>query len=209
MSYRRGECRPVPDGISVGTYQGYARKEFEVASDVDLQPWSWILTTCGNWCLNSEHMFTQTPTKIAYPPGVCIYCGDPANTKDHLLPRTITGDARRQMIAVVPSCAWCNSAIGAFPDCNVTARRALAHKRLRAKKHKILYAIDWTESELGQLGPHLRRSIEGFQADRQLTLARLAWPEDPLYDVAAFQRSGIDDPVSLGLIDSPFARSAA
>jgi len=202
------DCMLVASNWTAGTYQTKARVVFETASDTDLQPWAWILTTCGNWCLNPAHMFTQVPTKIAYPPGVCVYCGNPAGTKDHLLPRTMTGDARRQFVAVVPSCGFCNSAIGTFPEHNITKRRDLAHKVLRRKKHKILYAMDWTDSELRKLGPHLRRAMEGFKADRELTEARLSWPEDPLYDLAAFQRSGIEDPIALGLIDSPFRRAA-
>lgn len=197
-------CVPETKTVSLGIYQVHARKIFEATSCRDLEPWSWIMTTCGDWCLNPQHMIVRTATKIAYPPGVCIYCGDPAWTKDHLLPRTMTGDARRQVVAVVPACGSCNSTIGAFPEHNITKRREFAHKRLRARKRKILYAMDWTESELQELGPHLRRAIEGFAAERNVTLARLAWPEDPLYDLAAFQRAGIDDPVALGLIDNPF-----
>ena len=80
-------------------YQPEARRVFMIANDRDLMPWAWILTTCKtDGCLNAQHMVVHAPTRIQYPAGVCVFCGMPAGTKDHLLPRGKTGEARRVLV---------------------------------------------------------------------------------------------------------------
>ena len=51
--------------------------------------------------------------------------------------------------------------------------------------------------------------IQAKEIEKEITLGRLSWPEDPFYDMRAFQHSGIDDPVSLGLCSDPFSRKRA
>ena len=185
-------------------YQPEARRVFMIANDRDLMPWAWILTTCKtDGCLNAQHMVVHAPTRIKYPAGVCVYCGMPAGTKDHLLPRGKTGEARRVLVATVPACADCNSRISDYPDPSVTARRRVAQASIRRAKRSVLSAKVWTLDELSEMGRNLRTFIEQKARERESVLARLAWPEDVFYDLRAFQHSGIDDPVALGLCDNP------
>lgn len=195
-------CLIFPTG-AMGLYQERARIAFEIAGDVSLQPHAWIRATCGNMCLNPQHLIAHQPTFIAYPAGVCVYCGLPAGTKDHLIPRAWTGETRRQSVAVVPACAECNTGIGASGSAGIDDRRKIAHDRLRKAKAEILAAPEWSQDDLAELGPILRQHVEAKQRVRQATLARLAWPEDPFYDMRAWQKSGIDDPVALGVIANP------
>lgn len=188
-------------GGSQRLYQERSRSAFEVAGDVDLSPHAWIRSTCGNECLNPQHLIAHQPRLIAYPPGVCVYCGMPAGTKDHLIPRPWTGDARRSSVAVVPSCAECNSWIGASGEASIAGRRKIAHASLRKAKRQELAAPEWTSDDLAELGPALRQHVQAKQRARLATLARLAWPDDPFYDMRAWQKSGIDDPVALGVVD--------
>lgn len=197
-------CIIVNDIPTVGLYQQRARIAFEHLTDRSLLPQSWIITTCGQWCLNAQHMVVKTPIKIAYPPGVCVYCGFPAGTRDHLVPRPESGEARRAFVAVVPACAECNSRIGVRGGPNINDRRRIAHAGIRRKNNSILRAPDRTEEEIqAEFEGRLRKYISSRQIDKAVILTRLAWPEDPFYDVAAFQRSGIEDPIALGLCDSP------
>ena len=186
-----------------GLYQRAARAAFEIAGDVDLQPHAWITATCGNACLDPQHLIAHQPRAIAYPAGVCVYCGLPAGTKDHLVPRTWTGDTRRNSVAVVPACAECNTRIGSSGSASIDDRRKIAHDGIRKSKRETLDAPDWTPEALAELGPALRQHVMAKQRAKQATLARLAWPEDPFYDMRAWQKSGIDDPASLGVIANP------
>lgn len=199
------KCEP---GFSMlSTYQQEARRAFEIAGDTDLMPWAWILTSCEtDRCMNVSHMFVHAPTKIAYPPGVCVYCGLPAGTKDHLLPEGKTGAARRIFVAIVPACGECNSTINDFPDHNIDARREVAHKGIRRRKRKTLEAPD---HDLRDYGPNLRKFIVKKQREKAVTLTRLEWPTDPFYDLRAFQKSGIEDPIALGLCSNPTVRKEA
>lgn len=193
----------------VEIYQQRARVVFEeAAKSGPIEAWAWVYTSCGEWCLNAQHMLVRSPRTIAYPPGVCVYCGFPAGTRDHLLPRTITSEARRQYVAVVPACAECNSLIGTFDSPSIADRRRVAHERLAKRKRATIAAIDFTPAELAEYGPKMRDYLEQGMVQKRATLARLAWPEDPFYDLAAWQRSGINDPVALGIIDNPLERAA-
>lgn len=196
-------CIHATVGSRLDLYQQRARLAFEVAGDVDLQPQAWIVATCGNLCLNPQHLIARQPRVIAYPPGVCVYCGFPAGTKDHLVPRAWSGETRRASVAVVPACAECNSQIGASAATSIHERRAIAHAGLKRKKRLTLGVKEWTPGELRELGPGLRQHVKARQREKQVILARLAWPEDPFYDMRAWQKSGIDDPVALGIIANP------
>lgn len=182
-------------------WQRFARAEIEKANDTTLDPWNYAVPLCDtDWCISAEHLAVVAPTKIAYPAGVCVYCGMPSGTKDHLIPRGWSGEARRRTVAVVPACADCNSRINDFPSANVTDRRVRAHESLRKAKRRVLSAPTWTEDMYAELGRSLRSGVEALQTQKQVVELRLAWPEDADYDLRAFQHSGIDNPEALGLI---------
>jgi 5-methylcytosine-specific restriction endonuclease McrA len=142
-------------------------------------------------CMNLEHLAWEAPTKLEYPDGICVYCGVIAGTKDHLLPRTWTGEAIRKNVLTVPACGECNSAIG--------DRYAPIFKR----KRRIINIPPWSKAEIAEMGHTLRSSIEKGLHDQKLTLARLAWPDDPDYDLRAMQLSGIENPYEAGILDEP------
>ena len=198
------QCILMPATQSISTYQIDARMAFEDESGQKLNPWAWVLTTCEQRCVNAQHLYVVQPTKIAYAPGQCVYCGVPSGTQDHLTPRTISGETRRHWVATVPACGECNSLIGTAHMLGVHERRAIAHERLAKKKRATLATPDRSPREMREFGPTMRKFIESKAAEKQLILARLNWPEDPLYDLRAFQKSGIEDPVLMGLCADPF-----
>lgn len=190
-------------------YQHQARLAFQQEYDRELDPLVWVRTTCNNRCLNPQHLVIHQPIRIKYPSGVCVYCGFPAGTKDHLIPKAWTGETRRSQTAVVPACAECNSSINDFGSANVQRRREIAHDRMRRRYRNVLSAPDWSESDLAELGRTLRNGVESRQLKKQAVNSRIQWPEDPFYDLRAFQLSGIDDPVALDLCDNPVREAAA
>ena len=182
-------------------YQSEAQHVYAMHYDRPVLPWSWIVTECGDpMCLVVECMTLFEPKQLAYPTGVCVYCGDPAGTKDHLLPKPLTGDALRGRVLVVPACGNCNSRINDFPSACITDRREKAHASIRRTSKDLLAVPDKNIGELRHLGPTLRSVALKNNRKRAWIRGRLAWPEDPYYDLRAFQQSGIDDPVALGLI---------
>lgn len=193
------ECMAGPG--KPGVFQQQARQVFAVVDGGYVDPWMWILNSCDSThCLNPDHMVARVPTKIAYPPGVCVYCGMPAGARDHLVPRNKSGDARRITVAVVPSCGNCNSRINDFPSPNVTERRRVAQASIRRSARRILNV---PPIDLSEYGPNLRSHLAARRNQREVVLMRLEWPEDPFYDIRAYQQSGFDDPVALGLCSTP------
>jgi 5-methylcytosine-specific restriction endonuclease McrA len=182
-------------------YQREAQLSYAAFTGRPVLPWSWVTTSCDlTDCLDPECMTAHAPTHIDYPAGICTYCGMPSGTRDHLIPRAISGETGRSLIAVVPACADCNSRIGDSYAVSVTERRAIAHAALRRKHRRVLSVPDKTEADLAELGPSLRSVAVKNNNTRAWIRDRLAWPFDPNYDLRAFQRSGIEDPTALGLI---------
>lgn len=162
---------------------------------------AWITPTCGTaLCVEPEHLKVQAPTKLAYPYGVCIYCGRSGRTKDHLLPRRWTGDALRHWVAIVPACGTCNSVLSDTLTWSITERRAICHARLRRHYRKVFRTKMFTPEELDEFGPGLRPYVEDEMAKRRIVERIFEWPTDPTFDERALEHSGIEDPYAIGLI---------
>lgn len=185
-------------------YQDAAARSISLSIGIDPTPYSWITPKCGApFCVEPDHLSVQAPVHLAYPRGVCIYCGRHGWTKDHLFPRNWTGNIRRNFTALVPSCATCNSLISDALTWSITERRALCHERLRRKYAKVLRYIIYSDDQLDEFDPPLRQYVVDGMEKRAEVERMLSWPEDPTFDERALERSGIEDPYILGLILSP------
>lgn len=202
----------VEDLDACKAYRGAERDYRERAAtlswlerEIDRPALAWPTPVCGTpMCLNLRHLEWTEPRSIDYPPGVCVYCGLLASTKDHLLPRTWTGETARRNVIVVPACHECNSVIGDRYAPAVDERRKIAQAKIRSRmRNKRLLAMpEWKPEEIRAMGRTMRSVIERGIHDRRVLVARLAWPEDPLYDFKAMQRSGIENPYAIGLLES-------
>lgn len=165
-------------------------------------PWIYVVPVCDTpMCLQRLHLRYFHAKRIAYPDYVCVYCGMPGYTKDHLLPVSMTGEALRKFVAVVPACLECNSGIGSRIGHHILERRAEAHRLIEKKNRKYLDIKQlWTAEKLAELGPNLRAAVKAGLDRAEVTLARLAWPHDPGYDRRAFEKSGFDDPIGMELL---------
>lgn len=200
MSERHGPRSPRWRGHP-RKHQEQARAIYELEMQRALHPWAWIITDCDvPLCLDVECMTALEPIKVLYPAGICTYCGEPAVGRDHLIPRPMSGAAQRRSVLTVTACKDCNQRINDFPSPSVTERRERAQASIRRTNAATLKAPTKTLAELRQMGPTLRSAAVKHNRKREWLLARLAWPDDPFYDLRAFQRTGIDDPVALGLI---------
>lgn len=189
-------CRPW-DGDAASYQEMALRVHVDIEARESVLPWVWFASTCGtSQCLRYGHFFGTAPRKIAYPALLCIYCGRPGGTKDHLLPRNITGEYQRRFVATVPACTACNSMLGDFSDYRITARRKDVHDKIRYKHRNVLTPV----ADYRPLEGYLRSYVKTAGAKKAQIEAVLMWPEDPFFDLRAFQKSGIEDPYALGLI---------
>lgn len=121
-----------------------------------------------------------------YGPDVCVYCGDPASTMDHVTPIVAVAamqnsiDVRehfRHGLYIVPCCRDCNNRIGSYLARSITEKREEIKRRLRRKHARLLGGYEWEPEELDELGHSLRSSIQGSEAKRRRIRAGLAFPQ--------------------------------
>lgn len=155
-----------------------------------LPGWTYRRTCEVALCL--VHIERVPPVKPKYPAGVCVYCGAPAGTRDHLYPKPFTGEADRGFVVTVPACGECNSIINDRHAPTVPERRRLAHDGLRRKHAVALSCRKWSEGDLQAMGPRLRQASRAAMRRRAWLEARLAWPDDPRYDERAFGQIGVE-----------------
>lgn len=167
--------------------------------DSTLQHLAYLVPICETeMCTEVEHLSVVFATRLAYPANVCVYCGNSGYTKDHILPRTWSGEAARRGVFTVPACGECNSAISDAYAPSITLRRDIAHRFLRKRYRSTINMIDPTPAELDEYGPGLRAYLVNQMAEREIIRDRLAWP--PVgYDERAAEHSGID-PWESGLL---------
>lgn len=119
---------------------------------------------------------------LATEPEPCFYCGVPANSIDHVIPRVIlrcldpavARDHRYRW--TVRACHECNTLLGSRVFDTLEARRAALKDILRRRHKRLLDAPDWTEAELAACGPVLQGYLRQQQRRRHVLQARLRWP---------------------------------
>lgn len=124
-----------------------------------LRPPEWASVDCG-----------LTPDS-----DVCVYCGDWADTRDHLAPRRWSGNDARRWVPTVPACLDCNVRLGDQRTAPTLAdRRAVIYGSLLRRSRRLLRGKPWSDAELATVGPRLRVELAARQRRREHTLARLA-----------------------------------
>ncbi len=126
------------------------------------------------------------PGDLALEP--CVYCGEVATTKDHVVPRAFyasvadTLDARNKVLrnvgVTVPACFECNcNLLGDVPVLTVLGRRQVVKRALKRKYRKLLSSPDWTDAEIAQLkdGGILRQSVINAQEKKRIVRRRIEW----------------------------------
>ena len=114
----------------------------------------------------------------------CAYCGDRATSKDHVLPVVYSNahpdmpTERRDLLFTVPACRQCNSIASGRVFDSLGEKRAYIHDELRRRNRKLLESQSWSDEDLKELGPSLRRRLLAQRRRRERLVARLAWGED-------------------------------
>lgn len=119
-------------------------------------------------------------------PLACSYCGVPADSIDHVVPRSLLRDladdpqAKATLIArgrilEVDCCRQCNSLLSDNYDQTLAARKARLRVRLRRRYARLLDMPDWSDSELGHMGRYLQNYILTHGAMRDWIRERLTY----------------------------------
>jgi hypothetical protein len=141
-----------------------SRKECRECSALFVPTRHWQVF-CGNKCKlrfnrkNKDH---------------CAYCGCGLNGKnrhrDHLYAVSMRGTKRYfEGQEYLYTCAQCNIALGAYPECDFESRLLFLYQYYSEKIPSSF--VDWTDKEIGELGQSLRQYISKFVSQyRELAL---------------------------------------
>lgn len=117
----------------------------------------------------------------------CYYCGEPATSADHVIPRkalqmlrtlgddTVTQEIIGNRILLVASCRECNSALGATIDDSLLSRRRRAKRYIARKYSQYLEMPHWSEEEIAEKGYSLRLLIIRGKDERARAINRLRY----------------------------------
>lgn len=119
---------------------------------------------------------------------LCVYCGDPATTIDHVIPVNFASKVRRKKgrphkrrdlgVPQVPACLDCNAILTDRFLLTVEARREFIatylSNQLRSNR-----LTQWTEDELQDLGPALQASVRQSIAVRNRLESRAKFAKFP------------------------------
>ena len=105
----------------------------------------------------------------------------PADTVDHVPPISVRGFlfergfAKRYPFLEVRSCHECNCILGARALWTPERRKEFIKKALRKRYKKYLTIPEWTDADIGRLGPGLQVMVLHGLAMLALTKERLKW----------------------------------
>lgn len=109
----------------------------------------------------------------------CAYCGDHATQWDHVVPQTFltVSETRTFTSGVVPCCQQCNGHLSNMVFESLDERLDYVGWRVKRKHKKIIESPDWSDAEIKELGPGLRRSVKNMADQKRLVANRLRYLE--------------------------------
>jgi hypothetical protein len=115
----------------------------------------------------------------------CYYCGDDAETKDHIVPvsyyhngkrsgRHLTAEYGKENL--IDCCKHCNSIAGNKVFDNIDIKKEFIQNRLWEKYKKLINMPNWTDEELNEIDMPLRKEIKIKVMARKWILNRINYP---------------------------------
>jgi hypothetical protein len=124
----------------------------------------------------------------------CYYCGEPADTTDHVPPQCIRPLMLRDPVGFkqykfceVDCCKECNSGLGKR-FWTLAERKNEVAKRIRRKYKKLLEMPDWTVAELATVSSRMRDQILSQLKRRGVARRRLSWASPKLARTVSLSR---------------------
>lgn len=103
----------------------------------------------------------------------CKYCGQIADTVDHLQAKSRRRPGHDVNLEFVLACRECNSTLNDYESQDYSVRRRFLFERYTRKFGALLKTPDWADEELAEVGEDLRGSIIEGLARRDLLRRRL------------------------------------
>ena len=111
---------------------------------------------------------------------MCVYCGRPAATRDHVPPISRINDydslgMKTPMYLKVPACIECNTIGADTLQESFIERTEFIKDKLARKYARALSVPDWEEDEIQQLGKNLQSKVRAALARRAPQLERIEY----------------------------------
>lgn len=107
----------------------------------------------------------------------CIYCGSTNSIhRDHIIPKSWSMNYtffNTSSNPIVPACSECNRTLSNIPIHTPEDRADHLIDVYEKKWKKILKMPDWTNEEMQELGPSLRKSLKHSLKEKELKTLRL------------------------------------
>ena len=112
----------------------------------------------------------------------CIYCGDIAETKDHVIPYSFIGKVDRKknrspytnsIGETVDSCLECNMLLSNKMLITVKDRTKYLFEKVKRRYRTLIVSKDWNQDELDELGYGLKTSVLERIAQKDRIVQRL------------------------------------
>lgn len=100
----------------------------------------------------------------------CVYCGQTANSDEHWPPQAYV-----TIGVILPACRECNSFAHTAHATNWDRRVAYVKEKVRKRWVRDLKVADWTERELKELGPKMRKEVQASLDRKVAVQERLCW----------------------------------
>jgi hypothetical protein len=130
---------------------------------------------------------------------VCFYCGEPANSRDHVIPHsflTITDRSFERGI-FTKACRDCNVRMGAFMPDSLAAKCERINALLSRNYRSVLEMPEWTRRELRDMKRTLRTAVQLRLSKKAVACRRIFWQRtldfQELWETA-HQKSKIEQP---------------
>ena len=107
---------------------------------------------------------------------ICSYCGEYAETYDHVVPISYKHVSRRLEVGnreAIPCCRECNSLLGNAFLHTVSYRAEYLIKKYKRRYSKIIKTPNWDMDELEDMGEGMRKSILARMDMRDILIERL------------------------------------
>jgi hypothetical protein len=110
----------------------------------------------------------------------CLYCGEPANTREHYPPVSRVADYMalgHDFYVIFGACSDCNSIAAADLDETIFDRIERVKDKIAARGRKYTKIPDWDQSELDELSDFLREDVEKSLRLKESVLCRVNYYE--------------------------------
>ena len=106
----------------------------------------------------------------------CFYCGEVGQSRDHVIPHSLTenaGSERQWSVDWVHCCMECNSLLGNYLGRSFYDRILYLHDKFKRKKKLNKAHVEWDEEELKEMSSSMRKWIVSEQNKRKIDERRL------------------------------------